>query len=184
MQKKFLLVFYLFSFFVFISMVSAQNIQRDFTDIGSNFETSCNEIICTTKIYSYDKYFDRRGTWELIDESWHNCEEGFCTNDYYFNATVDNQGLVKVKFRNGRFNQRIFRFGINNTFVNKVIDTIYWSLDFGESIINSSINITLEGSEESFIYVYYNYNVSGGYNIKANAYNGIYLDTSNITVNI
>ncbi len=114
MQKKFLLVFYLFSFFVFISMVSAQNIQRDFTDIGSNFETSCNEIICTTKIYSYDKYFDRRGTWELIDESWHNCEEGFCTNDYYFNATVDNQGLVKVKFRNGRFNQRISNFGAVN----------------------------------------------------------------------
>lgn len=112
--------------------------------------------------------------------------DGFNTNYTVSEPfTIDNDLSIddlRVIYQNNT--QRIFRFGINNTFVNKVIDTIYWSLDFGESIINSSINITLEGSEESFIYVYYNYNVSGGYNIKANAYNGIYLDTSNITVNI
>jgi hypothetical protein len=115
MQKRLLSICSFLFIFFFIPVVSTQIIQnRSLTNIGSNFETSCNGSICTTAIYSYDKYFDRNGTWELIDESWHSCIEGFCTNNYYFNATVDRGGLVKINSGNGRFNQRISNFGTTN----------------------------------------------------------------------
>src|SRR3989344_4416475 len=121
-------VFLITILFVLISFTTAQSpqIQRELVNQGSNFETTCQENECTTTIYSYDKYFNRNGAWEEIDESWHTCAEGFCTNSYYFDATVNNEGLVTLNLGNQEFTQRASSF--NNLNVTPVSPTIEGNL--------------------------------------------------------
>ena len=106
--RYFTSIFLLMSFTLVSLFVSAQPSQtsqtsiplQSFTKIGSNFDTLCYDSVCTTKLYSYEKYFERNGVWETVDEDWHACENNFCTNDYYFNATADNQGTVTANLNN------------------------------------------------------------------------------------
>src|SRR3989344_7040572 len=93
--------------------VSAQsptlNIQS-FTDIGNNFDKTCYENSCITTIYSYERYFNRNGVWEEIDENWYSCGNSFCTNNYYFNATADNQGTITFYLNNNQLSMQLSNF--------------------------------------------------------------------------
>ena len=105
-------------FFVSLSAViflsSAQFTSQIVMDKGSNFERSCGNDLCTITIYSYDKYFNRNGQWEEIDENWHRCGDNFCTNNYYFNTIADEEGLVTINSDNVQFSQRISGFANSN----------------------------------------------------------------------
>lgn len=98
------------------SVENDSNTLQDHSDFrlvnkGSNFETLCNPNgLCNTTIYSYDKYFDRGGNFEEIDESWHSCEEGFCTNDYYFQATANQEGIVTIESDGNELSQTLNSF--------------------------------------------------------------------------
>ena len=108
-------------YFTYLS--SAQSIQsRELTNQGSNFETTCADNLCATTIYSYDKYFNRNNEWEEIDESWKSCEQGFCTNNYYFQATASSSGAVSIQRDNRQFTQQITSLANNNlTLQNPII---------------------------------------------------------------
>jgi len=77
--------------------------------------------------------------------------------------------------------ERIFRFVINNT-ISSAISDIMWSLDTGESTINSENNITLQSNEDAFVFVYYNYTSSGNYTVVATTENGQYIDIEEMEV--
>ena len=112
MHKK--LIFVVLSIlilFVFIFFTTAQSSQtRELMNQNTNSETLCTSTRCTTTVYSYDKYFNRNGIWEEINESWHNCGDNFCTNNYYFNTTVDMEGIMTMQLNNQRFSQQISSF--------------------------------------------------------------------------
>ena len=82
------------------NFISAQEITK-----GSNYETSCKNEVCTTTIYSYERYFLRDNVWEEIDEDFFDCsangETKFCTKDYRFNVVAKGNGEVSA-FRNGK----------------------------------------------------------------------------------
>src|SRR3989344_8267796 len=82
------------------NFISAQEITK-----GSNYETSCKNEVCTTMIYSYERYFLRDNVWEEIDEDFFDCsangETKFCTKDYRFNVVAKGNGEVSA-FRNGK----------------------------------------------------------------------------------
>src|SRR3989344_1977176 len=71
---------------------------------GPNYETLCENEVCTTMIYSYEKYFSRDNVWEEIDEDFFDCsangETKFCTNNYRFNVVAKGNGEVSA-FRKG-----------------------------------------------------------------------------------
>src|SRR3989344_5817974 len=114
MHKKLIFVvlsiLILFVFLYFTTAQSSQTQTRELTNQNTNFETLCTNTICTTTVYSYDKYFNRDGVWEEVDEGWHNCGDNFCTNNYYFNATVDMGGIMTMQLNNQRFSQQISSF--------------------------------------------------------------------------
>jgi|SRR3989344_1720723 len=92
------------------NFISAQEITKSL-----NYETSCENEVCTTMIYSYEKYFLRNNVWEEIDEDFFDCsangETKFCTNNYRFNVVAKGNGEVSA-FRNGeedRFKLMDFR---------------------------------------------------------------------------
>ena len=64
------------------------------TSFGPNYERSCQNRICQTTIYYYEKYFYKNNQWEEIDENWHSCGNNFCTKNYYSNITADNNGFI------------------------------------------------------------------------------------------
>ncbi len=72
-----------------------------------NSDTSCSNDICTTSLYSYEKYFERNGAWEEIDENWYECSEGYCTNEYYFKSTTDSQGIVTSYLGNEQLSMQL-----------------------------------------------------------------------------
>ncbi len=77
---------------------------------GSNFETYCTGANCITTFFSYDRYFNRDGEWEEIDENWHTCGNDFCTNDYYYNAVAGSNGRLEVSSHQGQFTQQMSSF--------------------------------------------------------------------------
>jgi hypothetical protein len=80
--------------------------------------------------------------------------------------------------------ERVFKFDINNTFHNVSVNNISWSLDLGETIINSTNTMDLIGLEEAFVYVYYNYTVVGNYTVVATVYNENYVETKDMGVEV
>lgn len=117
MQKRLIIVglsaLLFFSILLFTTAQITQT-QQVIVNKGANFETSCVENDCNTTIYSYDKYFNRDGVLEEIDESWHVCEEGFCTNRYYFEAIASSNGLISIDSNNLEFSQQIISIGNEN----------------------------------------------------------------------
>lgn len=57
-------------------------------------------------------------------------------------------------------------------------------LDTGETIKQSTIQVSLQPSEQIFFYIYYNYTSSGNYNVTFTTFNDNYLesDTTQISV--
>src|SRR3989338_4301572 len=108
MQKKGIFILFILSLIV-LSFTSAQ-LQTTTTNKGSNFETQCENNLCTTTVYSYDKYFQINNVWEEIDENWYLCENNLCTKNYHFNATASQDGTVTMHLGNKQFNQQISNF--------------------------------------------------------------------------
>lgn len=81
--------------------------------VGANYETTCSGDICTTEIYSYEKYFLRNNQWEEIDEDFFDCSSDgrakYCTNDYHFNIVADD-GDVSAKIGNSEFAVKLSNF--------------------------------------------------------------------------
>ena len=80
--------------------------------------------------------------------------------------------------------ERVFRLGINNSFNSTSINNIRWALDTGTTIINSllPLQINLTAKEEAYVFVYYNYLVSGNYTISATVYNSQYSERRSIQI--
>ncbi|MFH1802528.1 MAG: hypothetical protein ABH864_03680 [archaeon] len=101
------IVFGLIAIFLLAGLAAAQQ-----NSIGPSHETTCEENICTTMIYSYEKYWlNEQEQWEEIDESFYDCstnsETKFCTRQYHFNATADNRGDVTAFLNNNNMRFRI-----------------------------------------------------------------------------
>ncbi len=134
MQKRVILIaLSLFFLSVFIFSTTAQTPRQTTTDKGANFDKTCTGDSCNMIIYSYDKYFNRNGEWEEIDENWYSCGDSFCTKNYYFNVTADSSGLVRINARDRQFNQRISTF--RNLDVNLSSPTISGSVLTYQNII-------------------------------------------------
>lgn len=80
--------------------------------------------------------------------------------------------------------QRVFRFIIKNSFSNSGITNLSWSLDTGQSVINSTLNMSLSPLEDIFIYVYSNYTSGGNYSVKASAFNSLRLQQRIINITV
>lgn len=81
------------------------------TNQGANFATYCTEGVCNTTVYSYEKYFDRNGVWEEIDENWHPCGiNQFCTTNYYYDVIASQNGLISLNMEGGPVTQQITSF--------------------------------------------------------------------------
>ncbi len=98
---------------VFSALLLVVSAQQPSSTIGSNWETSCTETECQTALYSYEKYWhNEQGEWEAIDENWFDCSGNlgqvtFCTKNYYFNVTADENGLVSTHLLNGNYSLRL-----------------------------------------------------------------------------
>lgn len=77
---------------------------------GSNYESVCDKTSCQATLYSYEKYFERSGEWEEIDEGWHSCEEGYCTNEYYFRVAADSSGRISSFYDDKNLTYRLNNF--------------------------------------------------------------------------
>jgi hypothetical protein len=73
--------------------------------------------------------------------------------------------------------ERLFKFGIKNTFNEILIEDINWSLDLGETTKDSTISMNLVGLGESFVYIYHNYTISENYTIVITVYNDQFVET-------
>src|SRR3989344_3818789 len=95
------------------NFISAQEITKSL-----NYETSCENEVCTTMIYSYEKYFLRNNVWEEIDEDFFDCSENgeikFCTNDYHIKAEADSNGQITVYKDNEQLTFQLSDF-LNNS---------------------------------------------------------------------
>lgn len=111
-KKAYLFIILISILLISITSAQTQSQARQLTDQGSNFETQCTNNLCTTTIYSYDKYFNRNNQWEEIDENWISCEESFCTNNYYFRATINQNSEVTIQDSNRQLTQQLS--SINN----------------------------------------------------------------------
>ena len=74
------------------------------SEIGPNYETTCDEnSVCTSTIYSYQKYYQENNEWVQIDENFgtENCEPGYfyCVdkNLYQFN-TEQSLGELEINY--------------------------------------------------------------------------------------
>ena len=86
----------------FVTAQQNQAVQISYTPFS---ETSCSNNICTATLYSYEKYFyNSEGNWVEIDENWHSCAEGYCTNEYHYKATANNNGQIIATLNNNAIN--------------------------------------------------------------------------------
>ncbi len=117
MRKKLMLIaislLFLSAFIFFTTAQLTQPSQNrtipgeQLTNRGENFETRCTNVNCTTKVFSYDKYFNRNGQWEEISENWYNCGNEFCTQNYYYNVTAHNDGLIYINLENQQVSYQV-----------------------------------------------------------------------------
>ena len=111
MKKRLLVGFLLVILIIgFFSLILAQE-QDGEISYGPNWETVCESGICQTIVYSYEKYWiDETGNYEEIDESWHSCPEGYCTNEYHFNVIANSNGIVSSFLDNEEFTVGLSNF--------------------------------------------------------------------------
>ena len=75
----------------------------------------------------------------------------------------------------------IFKLFVNNT-LNQTLNNITWKLDTGENIISSQVDISLQTGEETYIFSYYNYTLSGSHTVVATIRKDIFIEVENISV--
>ncbi|MFH1978255.1 MAG: hypothetical protein ABIJ92_02935 [Candidatus Aenigmatarchaeota archaeon] len=112
--------------------------------------------------------------------------DGFNTNndtsDNVFEIDNDlNITELSVIYENST--ERMFRFVINNT-LGSNISNISFSLDTGEITEYSQYSITLRGGEDIFVYVYYNYTVTGIYTVIATARSGEFVEVESMNIGV
>ena len=79
-----------------------------------NAETICKKNLCTTALYSYEKFFHNTSTnqWVEINETFFPCPVGekiqYCTNDYHYKVVANAQGIITAFIENKSFS---FSFG-------------------------------------------------------------------------
>ena len=108
-----------FSLLIIVSVALLLAINNNFLVIAqvsnqitytSNSETICNNNnICQVTLYSYEKYFynSQSNNWIEINENWHSCAEGFCTNEYHYKATASSNGQITATLNNNNLNFQI-----------------------------------------------------------------------------
>jgi hypothetical protein len=114
MNKKGVII--LLMVIIALPLVSAQTSYSQFSD------KTCDGNSCTTKIYSYERYFQRNGNWEEINENWYNCGNNFCTRNYWFNVTADNSGNIISKRGNNQLSMRLNGFLSRNLNFNPIMN--------------------------------------------------------------
>lgn len=72
--------------------------------------TSCQNGVCNSIFYSYEKYFLRDGIWKEINENFFACAEGFCTNNYHFQTIATSKGEVSTIFQNSNITFQLDSF--------------------------------------------------------------------------
>ena len=77
------------------------------TEKGPNYETTCENNICQTTIYSYQKYWRSNDEWEEVDERFSDCSENgmtkYCSGNYHFKAVADNNGTISALMNGEEF---------------------------------------------------------------------------------
>ena len=111
---------------VFVILVSSFSVLAQSTK-GPNWETSCEGNICSTLLYSYEKYwYNENNEWEEIDENFFDCSEGnltkYCTNTYYFDVVADSLGEVSSRVNSKSFNMRLSNFRNTQLSFNPIIN--------------------------------------------------------------
>lgn len=120
MKQRGLLIFSItFIYLSFLSIVSAQSNIK-----GENYETSCLNNICTTTVYSYEKYFFKNNQWEEIEDNFFDCssdsEVKYCTKNYYFNVKIKNGTITAIK-DNQNLTFKLTKFANSNPTFNQPI---------------------------------------------------------------
>ena len=101
-----------------------------------------------------------------------------------FTLNVKHIEAYNLSLLNQSVNGSIFEFVIKNN-LNNNLTNVSWNLDTKNSnVINSTINATLQPSEQIFTYIDYNFTAAGTYNVNATARNGTLSDSRNLTVTI
>lgn len=78
---------------------------------------------------------------------------------------------------------RIFEFIINNT-GNSNLTNINWSLNTGQTIIDSANPINLSAGKSVLVYAAYNYTQAGAFIVTASATDGTNQDSKSVTINV
>ena len=111
-------------------------------------------------------------------------DDGFCDPDCAFGVDVNCAlDLVNLTIPYKNATNVIFKMDVNN-FANQTIENISWSLNTGESEINSTLNVTLESLKDIFIFIEYNYNNTGNYTVVATVKSGFLIDNESINIEI
>jgi outer membrane lipoprotein-sorting protein len=102
------------------------------------------------------------------------------------NATfeVDNDLQIKnfsIVYQNNT--ERVFKIALNNT-LNSTLNNVSWYINNGENLESSQYDLSLEGGEEIYVFLYHNYSTSGSYNLTASVSSDTFIDTKNFTINI
>ncbi len=101
----------------------------------------------------------------------------------YYRDWVKNLSVTTLQELYSSGTQKIFEFVIlNNGDYNQ--SDINWTLDTGESVINGTINSTLEPSNDVFMYVDYNYSSYGDFSVNLTVNKENITISKNITIHV
>ncbi len=95
--------------------------------------------------------------------------DGFNTNSIEsktFCVDSSNLSICGLKLLNANQIEAIFEFNIANK-ANQPLNNINWTLNTGETLINSDKLFNLTSEEDIFVYVKYNYSINGNHTITA-----------------
>lgn len=127
-------------FFVVIILFSTTAQSGNDMIYGSTWDKTCSDNMCQTTIYSYEKYwFDSQsGIWGEIDESWHECGNDLCTNEYYFKAVAQSDGTITAHLNNEESTFKLSSFSNQNLRFNP---SIHGNILLYEDVIPNYIDL-------------------------------------------
>ena len=92
--------------------------------------------------------------------------------------------VYNLNVLNATGTKRIFEFNVNNT-LSTNLTNVSWTLDTKNSnIINNTIISLIEPLKPLFVYVDYNFTITGTFNVNATARNGSLIDSDNLTISV
>lgn len=76
---------------------------------GERFDQVCAENVCTMSIYDYDVNFynETEDSWVKINESFYECDVGYCTPEYNFQATIGFDTTVTTAIKDTKYSTRV-----------------------------------------------------------------------------